>query len=249
MFARAYYPGRSGQIMIVPAEGSIIVSQKDPVVKFMHGSPWVYDTHIPLLFYGTSYVRQGTYPRVARQQDVMPTLAHVLKLPVPPTVTGRPLIEALLSADDVPDLVLVNFKTPDFVAHQYGPDSPEMRETLAELDRQFTRLVQALELKSPGRFLMALTADHGMPGEPSGKALRVYTEDIVKLVHDRFDPEGQLVAQYEPENNQIAIDLNRLEEVKHTLDEIAQLLERQPFIFAAFTEDDIRRATVSKATP
>ena len=52
MFARAYYPGRSGQIMIVPREGSIILARSDPAVKFMHGSPWAYDTRIPLLFYG-----------------------------------------------------------------------------------------------------------------------------------------------------------------------------------------------------
>src|SRR5437773_7476872 len=61
MFARAYYPGRSGQIMIVPREGSIIVGRTDPAVKFMHGSPWRYDTRIPLLFYGSPYVRKGTF--------------------------------------------------------------------------------------------------------------------------------------------------------------------------------------------
>src|SRR5437879_783997 len=82
MFARAYYPGRSGQIMIVPREGSIIVARNDPVVKFMHGSPWRYDTRIPLLFYGSPYVRKGTYLAATRQQDLMPTVARVLDLPV-----------------------------------------------------------------------------------------------------------------------------------------------------------------------
>jgi hypothetical protein len=95
MFARAYYPGRSGQIMIVPREGSIIIQRSDPAVRFMHGSPWRYDTRIPLLFYGPAYVRKGTYPAGARQQDLMPTVARVLDLPVPATVTGRPLTEAL----------------------------------------------------------------------------------------------------------------------------------------------------------
>src|SRR6476660_1647665 len=88
MFARAYFPGRSGQIMIVPREGSVIVSRSDPAVKFMHGSPWGYDTHIPLLFYGSPYVRKGIYQAATRQQDVMPTVARVLELPVPATVTG-----------------------------------------------------------------------------------------------------------------------------------------------------------------
>jgi predicted AlkP superfamily pyrophosphatase or phosphodiesterase len=151
-----------------------------------------------------------------------------------------------VGADDVPDLVLVNLKTADFVGHQYGPDSPELRETLAELDRQFGRLLEAVERKAAGRYLIAVTADHGMPGEPSGTALRAYTEDIVRLVHDRFDPEGKLVLHYEPENSQLAIDVDRLTALKHTLDDVARLLERQPFVFAAFTEEEVRRAAMSQ---
>src|SRR5687768_15488024 len=95
MFARSYFPGRSGQIMIVPREGAVVISKRDPVVQFMHGSPWPYDTRIPLLFYGPRYVRAGTYARAARQQDVMPTVAALLGMPVPPTVTGRSLTEAV----------------------------------------------------------------------------------------------------------------------------------------------------------
>jgi hypothetical protein len=84
-----------------------------------------------------------------------------------------------------------------------------------------------------------------MPAEPSGRALRVYTEDIIKLVHDRFDPDGRLVLHYEPENNQLAIDVERLTALNHTLEDVARLLEEQPFVFAAFTEDEVRRATAS----
>ena len=39
MFARAYFPGRSGQIMLVPREGEF-VTRNDPAYRFMHGSPW-----------------------------------------------------------------------------------------------------------------------------------------------------------------------------------------------------------------
>jgi predicted AlkP superfamily pyrophosphatase or phosphodiesterase len=150
-----------------------------------------------------------------------------------------------VGADEIPDLVLVNFKTADFVAHQYGPDSAELHETLAELDRQFGRLLEALERKAPGRYLIALTADHGMPGEPSGTAVRAYTEDIIKRVHDRFDPEGKLVLHYEPENSQLAIDVDRLTSLKHTLEDVARLLEQERSVFAAFTEDEVRRAAMS----
>ena len=36
MFARGYFPGRSGQIFIVPREGDII-TERDPLYVFMHG--------------------------------------------------------------------------------------------------------------------------------------------------------------------------------------------------------------------
>src|SRR5690348_4019536 len=52
MFARGYFPGRSGQVFVVPKEKWFVTSH-DPLYTFMHGSPWDYDTHIPVLFYGS----------------------------------------------------------------------------------------------------------------------------------------------------------------------------------------------------
>ena len=54
MFARGYFPGRSGQLFIVPREGDFI-TERDPLYVFMHGSPWDYDTRIPLLFHGAPF--------------------------------------------------------------------------------------------------------------------------------------------------------------------------------------------------
>ena len=48
MFARAYFPGRSGQIMLVLREGEF-ATRNDPAYRFMHGSPWNYDVRVPLL--------------------------------------------------------------------------------------------------------------------------------------------------------------------------------------------------------
>jgi predicted AlkP superfamily pyrophosphatase or phosphodiesterase len=149
-----------------------------------------------------------------------------------------------VGVDDIPDIVLVNFKTADFVGHQYGPDSPQLRETLAELDRQIGRLVDTLERVAAGRYLIALSGDHGMPAEPSSAGLRVFTEDITQLIHSRFDPEQKLVLHYEPENCQLAINTERLAALGHTLEDVVRLLEQQPFIFAAFTHTEVSAAIV-----
>lgn len=152
-----------------------------------------------------------------------------------------------LGADDVTDLVLVNLKTPDYVGHRYGPDSPELAATLAALDRDLAGVVAAIEAKvGRDRYVFAITADHGMPSEPDARKgqQRVYTEDIVQLIHKTFDPEqGKLVKLYDPENMQIAIDLDRLRELGLDLGAIRQHLEAQPFVFAAFTDQELARAS------
>jgi len=89
MFARSYFPGRTGQLLIVPREGDFI-TRPDQDVPFMHGSPWTYDVAIPLMFVGPA-VRAGRYSLPAAQQDVAPTLAAALGVHMPPASTGRVL--------------------------------------------------------------------------------------------------------------------------------------------------------------
>lgn len=467
MFARGYFPGRSGQLFLVPREGDVIV-ERDPLYVFMHGSPWDYDVHIPLLFSGAPFVRPGAYDRPATQQDVAPTLGalvgvapaatmsgHVLtealapgqahprviallvldamradyfdryadvlptltrlrregawfgatRINYLPTVTsvghatigtgadprvhglaannlfnratgraqpayagldprelmaltladrwnletaGRAVIigqggairataglvghgacivggfrvlaasyttagagwetnpecytmppslagftatpywqaaagtwmghdiaspsrfrasslfqtfegdalmrvagEAAIGADDITDLVLVNMKGPDYVSHAYGPDSAELKETLAELDRQLARFVGLLEQKAgAGRFVVAVTADHGTPGEPA-PGRRHHTDEISALINERFDPSQRRLVQYfdDAANAQIFVDTERLSSLGHSLAEVAAFLESQDFLAAVFTEDDLRRPTSSASRP
>src|SRR4051794_9512537 len=89
MFARTYFPGRTGQLLIVPREGDFI-TRPDPNVEYMHGSPWSYDVSIPLMFAGPA-VNTGVFSVPAAQQDVAPTLAASLGVRMPPTATGRVL--------------------------------------------------------------------------------------------------------------------------------------------------------------
>jgi hypothetical protein len=70
----------------------------------------------------------------------------------------------------------------------------------------------------------------------------------VDLLHERFDPDKkQLVTSYEAENGQIFIDEERLTSLGLTLSDMAHFLESQPFVFAAFTIDDVRNAAVRRS--
>lgn len=92
--------------MVVPREGEF-VTRDDPSYRFMHGGPWDYDARIPLLLFGPPYIRQGAYSDSAILQDIAPTLAALLGLPLPPTVTGRSLQKALELSAGRPAVMLV----------------------------------------------------------------------------------------------------------------------------------------------
>ncbi len=148
-----------------------------------------------------------------------------------------------LGSDTVPDLILMNFKGADFMGHRFGPGSPELRATLAEMDRQLARMLKALQARVGDNYLLAVTADHGMPSEPLSPEHRHFAPAIVDFLHERFDAAGkQLITTYESENGQIFVDEERLSALGLTLRELARFLESQPFVFAVFTIDDIRRA-------
>ena len=146
-----------------------------------------------------------------------------------------------IGQDEVTDLVLANFKVADFIGHAYGPDSAELRSGLAETDRQIGRILALLDRKAGRDVVVAITSDHGMPSEPPLGG-RHYAEDIVKLLHERFDPEGKLVTSYVAENSQFFVDRRRLAERGLTLEQVRDAVQALPFVFAAFTEDEVRRA-------
>jgi hypothetical protein len=70
-------------------------------------------------------------------------------------------------ADDVPDLMFVNFKAIDHVSHIWSVNSPEMRDTLRAQDEDLGRFVRFLdESVGRGRWVLVLTADHGAQYDP-----------------------------------------------------------------------------------
>jgi hypothetical protein len=59
-----------------------------------HGSPWSYDTHIPLVLMGPG-IRPGRQDSSVVLNDLAPTLATLLRIETPSGSSGRVLVEAL----------------------------------------------------------------------------------------------------------------------------------------------------------
>ncbi|MEZ4417810.1 MAG: alkaline phosphatase family protein [Gemmatimonadota bacterium] len=57
----------------------------------MHGSPYYYDRHVPLLFFGAE-IDAGVVETAVSSTDVAPTLARWVGIPVPGDLDGRPLL-------------------------------------------------------------------------------------------------------------------------------------------------------------
>lgn len=67
----------------------------DSMITATHGSPYSYDTHVPLVLMSAGVVRAGTYMQAATPADLAPTLAGILRIQPPSNATGRVLVEAL----------------------------------------------------------------------------------------------------------------------------------------------------------
>ena len=83
-----------------PARGPDIVTVTDPYYIFnatgtTHGSPYGYDTHVPVIFLGSAQIRAGSYAGTVGVEDIAPTLATLLAIETPSGNMGRVLTEML----------------------------------------------------------------------------------------------------------------------------------------------------------
>jgi hypothetical protein len=59
-----------------------------------HGTPYNYDTHVPVIFMGAG-IKPGKYNRQVAPNDIAPTLATLLEVEIPSGSSGRVLDEML----------------------------------------------------------------------------------------------------------------------------------------------------------
>lgn len=81
----------------------------------------------------------------------------------------RALVSEGLGRDEVPDLLLLNLATNDYVGHRHGPNSAEVVDVTVRTDRALSRLFDALEEVVPGglrNVVVALTGDHAVSTAP-----------------------------------------------------------------------------------
>jgi hypothetical protein len=88
-FLHSYSPEGGWYVMGIPQPYTV-----GGVKGTDHASPYTYDTHVPLAFYGLPF-RPGTYRTHAEPVDLAVTLASLLGINAPTHAIGRVLTEAL----------------------------------------------------------------------------------------------------------------------------------------------------------
>ena len=89
---RNNHVSRSGNIYVIQ-EPYWFLFEKGPIAV-MHGSPWRYDTHVPIIFAGPGIDAQ-TVHRLVHPVDVAPTIAAFMGMSPPAAAQGTPLKEVL----------------------------------------------------------------------------------------------------------------------------------------------------------
>jgi predicted AlkP superfamily pyrophosphatase or phosphodiesterase len=91
---RNFHQKRSGDIYIV-YEPNVFISDFDGLtVASTHGSPWRYDTYVPVMFAGAG-LQARSVSRPITPYDIAPTLAGYLGVKPPSAAIGNPLPEVL----------------------------------------------------------------------------------------------------------------------------------------------------------
>jgi predicted AlkP superfamily pyrophosphatase or phosphodiesterase len=92
---RNFHPKRSGDIYLV-FEPNVFINDFDGLtVASTHGSPWRYDTFVPVIFAGAG-LPSMTVSRPVTPYDIAPTLAAYLGVKPPSGSIGMPLPEVLM---------------------------------------------------------------------------------------------------------------------------------------------------------
>jgi len=91
---RNYNPNRSGDIYVVFQPNRFINDFDGLTVAATHGSPWRYDTYVPIIFAGMGIPAQRIN-RMVHTVDIAPTLSLIIGAKPPTGSLGTPLYEVI----------------------------------------------------------------------------------------------------------------------------------------------------------
>jgi hypothetical protein len=139
------------------------------------------------------------------------------------------LVEAVIEregfgADDVPDLLYLNYKAIDTIGHLFSADGIEMSDAVATQDQTLRGFVAFLNATvGEGRWVMLLTADHGTQRDPATSG--AFMIDIKKLesgLARAFDDDDEIPVVQKVRPTEVWFDLEELAANGFTLEQVSR---------------------------
>lgn len=88
---KGYNQKRSGNVLVILESGWIPNHYSTGTT---HGSPYHYDTHVPLIFYGYR-IKKGVYNKTVYIEDIAPTISTILNISSPSGTTGKTIYQII----------------------------------------------------------------------------------------------------------------------------------------------------------
>ena len=109
-----------------------------------------------------------TFPHKAKLGGTT-SLLFPAAINMPIEVAAKAIEEFKLGQGKSTDVLAMSFSSHDYVGHQFGPESDEIRETTVLEDKAISGFLNYINTKIPGGLestWIVLTADHGVTGNP-----------------------------------------------------------------------------------
>ncbi|UCH90524.1 MAG: alkaline phosphatase family protein, partial [Nitrospirota bacterium] len=91
---RNFHPKRSGDIYLVQEPYWFLYSDESVPLCTIHGSPWRYDTYVPIIFAGAGVPAQQIN-RLVHPVDIASTLSAYVGIKPSSNAAGEPLLEVI----------------------------------------------------------------------------------------------------------------------------------------------------------
>ena len=106
-------------------------------------------------------------------------------------LTFRMLKSGSYGQDEVPDVLLTNFKMTDLAGHMWGIEAEETREVLREQDKALADILRYLD-REVGDYIVVVTADHGASQLPTETgAWPIDQKELIDDLEGRFGVSGK----------------------------------------------------------
>jgi hypothetical protein len=129
-------------------------------------------------------------------------------------------------ADEVPDLLFLNYKAIDVLGHKFSADGPEMADALEVQDEHLRIMVRFLDRTvGEGEWVMFVTADHGTQRDPAKSgAFLINTGLLQSAITERFDDDDDRPLLQRMRTTEMWLDPRELAENGHTLEDVSRFV-------------------------